>query len=167
MTYNHGIINEGSDYRVHVCFGEQHMYIFKTIDGKAACESGKYRLVNARQRGVDFVTATGYIVPPMEITGCKRGKIPDFIIDHLQPNKDDDTSINGRKAEDCVMMMINNEKMRIPSIAYKVTDKQMQLSGVDILVQAKIEVKCDFLGGVDGTGNLFLQISESNPLGRH
>lgn len=166
MTYNHGIHDEQSDYRIHVCFGEGYVYFFRTIDGHNACQSGKFRMVEGRQSGVSFATSTGYVVPPSAIENL-RIKIPDYIMDSLKPNKNDDTSINGRKAEKCVMAMIQDGHILIPNQPYPVTEKSKQLAGIDIEIYSRIQVKCDYSGGIDGTGNLFLQISESNPLGKH
>ena len=49
-----------------------------------------------------------------------------------------------------------------------IDELDMQIEGTDIIIDADIRVqcKCDYSGGpqeLGGTGNLFLQVEESNP----
>lgn len=166
MAFEYGIMQELSDWRVHVCFGEGFAYLFKTDAGREACDSGTYRKLPAFQPGVDGATAYGYVVPPMDIRGCKRIEIPEGI---QAPSPKDTTSAKGRAAERCAQEMFRRGLLPIEIETSFITDENVQMQGIDIVVKdrARIEIKCDYAGGVDGTGNLYLQISERNPLGRH
>ena len=53
-----------------------------------------------------------------------------------------------------------------------VKEMDLQINGVDIVINmnTKIQVKCDYRGGpkaYGGTGNLYLQVRECNPFGKH
>ena len=91
----------------------------------------------------------------------------------------EDTSQKGAKAEKLIVQMIINGLFPIPNQASKITENDLQVSGGDIFIKPNllthddgilIQVKCDYRGGerhLGGTGNLFLQISEINPLRKH
>lgn len=164
--FNFGIMNEESDYRVHICFDEGFAYLFKTESGRNACQSGKFQKRQAFQQGVSGATAIGYIVPPDQIEGCRRVLIPSAIIQDVRCVKTDSTSTKGNKAVECVKRMFLLGLLPISIDTKFIEEKDLQIKGVDIVVVAKtkIEVKCDFNGGIKGTGNLYLQIAERNPL---
>ena len=74
--------------------------------------------------------------------------------------------------------MVLNGLLPIPAIADNVREIDVQLLGGDVIIKPNairkdeivIQVKCDYDGGereLGGTGNLFLQVAESNPLGIH
>lgn len=168
---DYGICQESSDLRCHVCYGEGYLYVYKTNDGIAACSTGNYPLKPAYQPGVTHATATGYLVPPDDICGCKRVKIPprgqQWALDKI--DKQSDTGKKGSVTARLVAYMLKHGLIPMPLGSEEVGDQRLQIEGVDILVfcRLRIQVKCDWDGGRDGTGNLFLQMSETNPLGRH
>jgi hypothetical protein len=167
--FNFGILQEESDYRVHICFVEGYAYLFKTSAGRDACNSGIFKMRQAFQPGVDGATANGYIVPPMKIEGCKRIQIPTNILQQVNCVEFDKTTAKGNKAVECVRQMFKLGLLPISIETKFIEDKDIQIKGIDIIVIAhtKIEVKCDYKGGVQGTGNLYLQIAERNPLKHH
>jgi len=82
------------------------------------------------------------------------------------------TSAKGRAAEAAVRWAIENDKL--PKYGTSCTDASdaEQLRGIDLLTDMghSIQVKCDYRGGEKikgGTGNLFVQVAESNPLKQH
>jgi hypothetical protein len=88
-----------------------------------------------------------------------------------------DTSDKGRKAVELVAAMIRNGLFPLPYAVGQLDSdpaKDMQINGDDIIVdlganRVHIQVKCDFRGGdkaLGGTGNLYLQVAERNPLKR-
>lgn len=164
--FEFGILNEESDYRVHICFKEGCAYLFRTESGRRACQSGLFKKRQAFQQGVAGATAVGYIVPPTQIEGCKRVQVPTAIIQDVKCVETDSTSAKGNKAVECVKRMFLLGLLPISIDTKFIEEKDLQIKGVDIVVIAKtkIEVKCDFNGGLKGTGNLFLQIAERNPL---
>lgn len=169
MLHKYGIMNEESDYRIHVCFKPGRAYIFRTDAGRFVCESGEFQTRKAYQSGVNGATANGYIVPPNKIPGCEGVKIPSDIISKINCIETDSTSVKGDKAVLCAMTMLERGLFHISIKTSFINAKDIQRKGVDLIVvsRTKIEVKCDYNGGPGGTGNLYLQIAERNPLGHH
>lgn len=175
---DYGIQNEQSDIRVHVCPAVRRVYCYPTLDGLKIIKRGNYRLVPAFQPGWDAPTAEGYLVPPGDIPNCVELKFRDLYWNHLAFQKKESTSIKGEKAVRLVKFMLRHGFLPLPTRSQVIEDKDMQVQGTDILVKAKhlnykdlrIQVKCDFDGGrrdLGGTGNLFLQVRESNPFGMY
>ena len=166
---DYGIQTEESDYRIHVCFGEGYIYVFQTAEGIEACKSGRYRCVAAHQPGVNYRTAEGYLVPPDDLSTCQRIRIPSDILIHCRCIRKASTSAKGRAAIQTVKAMTVRGLVPVPILADEVTEEDMQVKGVDILMVANVrmQVKCDYDGGISGTGNLYLQVRELNPLGLH
>ena len=81
----------------------------------------------------------------------------------------DSTPVKGRKAENVVRKMIALGLISLVLDTVEVTDEGMQIDGEDFLVNTaqSIQVKCDWSAGpreLGGTGNLYLQETEANPL---
>jgi len=174
----YGIQNEHSHIRVHVCPRARRVYVYPTIRGIEAIESGKHRRVYGTQSGVSFATSEGYLVPPFEIRECVSLSINPNVWRHMNFNESDDTSTKGGKAESMIVQMLKRGMLPIPAIGENIADADMQISGCDIYIKPNalrkqeivIQVKCDYPGGESeygGTGNLFLQIAECNPLRKH
>lgn len=166
---NFGIFQEKSDYRCHVCFVDNGVYVYKTKDGVDACRSGKFKTKPAYQTGVSEPTAEGYLVPPDQIRNCRRVEIPDDIKENAHCLQTDNTTDKGRKGVAVVRQMLLRGMIPLELSNTEITDIDLQISGLDIVVNcnAKLQVKTDYKGGALGSGNLFLQIKESNPLRRH
>ena len=168
----YGIQTDQSDLRVHVCVQSKRAYIFPTRAGKAAIDPQKHRKVSATQPGVEQITAFGFLVPPDDIPGCTWVSIPDEWLNHsrLKIERKQSTSVKGDRASLIVTGLVKTGRLPILKNAAKVQamgEHQLQVSGVDLRVTIDIQVKCDMCGGhreAGGTGNLFLQTQECNPL---
>ena len=163
---DYGIQNEKSDIRAHVCPLVGCVYAFKTKDGRACVESGKYPASSAFTG--DTETARGYLVPPRNIPGCHQIKIPAALLAVVNLQEHEDTIEKGNKAVLIISELLKKGLFPIDLIPKDVADKDLQVEGVDIIIalEARIQVKCDYRGGpkaYGGTGNLFLQVSECNP----
>lgn len=165
---NYGIKNEQSDLRVHVCIKAKRIYMYETQKGVDMIKTNNYRKVSATQPGVDCITSYGYIIPPDDLDAiCVT--IPSDMLLYLPIQEDEPTSDKGYKASTYVKYMIESGIIPFKLRAKEITNYNMQISGVDIVVSLskKIQVKCDYAGGhkeFGGTGNLFLQTQEINPL---
>lgn len=167
---DYGIHNEASDLRLHVCFVVRRLYVYPTQSGVKAIRRGSYRKRPAYQQGLK--TAEGYLVPPEDIPGlfevCPRADIWQLGECHEFMN----TSEKGKAAVVIAMEAMRRGNVPIPLMAEEVSEFNAQVEGVDVIVRgnARIQVKCDYKGGVKslgGTGNLFLQVAESNPFKRY
>lgn len=176
--FDRGIQNEQSDIRVHVCPVAKRVYVYPTACGVRATKTGNYPLRSGHQAGVDGSTAKGYLVPPFDIEKCVSLTFRLTAWNKVGFQPDDNTSVKGEKAVQLVKGMLKQGLFPIPFLGKEVTDKDTQIDGADIIVVLggkdrrilRLQVKCDYRGGEEefgGTGNLFLQISERNPLRRH
>ena len=172
--FEHGIQTEKSEWRVHVSFsGDPCTHYFKTSNGLEACRHPDTRTRTARQPGVNFDTAKGYIVPMCVIKGGWHCLVPRGIAKKYRVSETDTTSFKGNAARDIVAEMIKldlfeNMTTRLGGGNVQYTeDLEMEYAGVDLIVTATslIQVKCDYRADV--TGNVFLQTEECNPLGHH
>lgn len=175
---DYGIQNESSHIRAHVCPKVRRVYVYPTECGIAAIDTGKFYLAKGFQPGIDVATAEGYLVPPFAISKCASVQLNPSVWEHLKFSKDDSTERKGKKAELLIKQMVLNGLLPIPAIADTVQEIDIQLSGGDVIIKPNairkgeiiIQVKCDYDGGereLGGTGNLFLQVAEINPLGIH
>lgn len=173
---DYGIQTEQSDIRVHVCPAIRRVYVYPTESGLLVIKTGKYRLAFGYQPGWEEPTAKGYLVPPEDIPHCVEVMFRNIAWDTLKFCKDDSTSVKGGKALRLVKSMLKRGMLPLPAETEIISDKDIQISGTDIIVKSnqlrqddiRIQVKCDFEGGrkeLGGTGNLFLQVKEINPLG--
>jgi len=166
----YGIQNEKSDIRVHVGVVTRRAYVYDTDSGQAAVATGKYREANAYTGRI--ITGVGCLVPPREIEGCKVIPIPSALLERICFDEKDSTTTKGQKAVEAVKHMLEIGSIPIALTVDEIADKGMQIDGLDIAVgsKVKIQVKCDWKCGPrawGGTGNLFLQVAECNPLGMH
>jgi len=173
--YDYGIQNERSDIRAHVCPRVQRLYVFPTVEGQKAVASGAWPIRPAYQNGVVGPTAIGYLVPPFAIKKCISLEVNPAAWVTINLQESDDTSLKGKKAVELVKQMILSGMFPLPYSLKEVNadlTKTIQINGDDIIVnlgahQVHIQVKCDFGGGdprLGGTGNLYLQVAERNPL---
>ena len=174
--FDYGIQNEQSDIRVHVCPLVQRVYVYPTAEGQRVVESGCWPKRPAYQPGVAGPTAEGYCVPPFAIRRCVAVTVRPEAWTVVDLREGESTSEKGAKAVCLVNAMIYNGILPLPYTAASLDadpSKALQIRGDDIIVQlgassVHIQVKCDFKGGDrtrGGTGNLYLQVAERNPLG--
>ena len=165
----YGILQERTDYRAHVCFQDKCVYVYRTEAGVKAVLSGRFPKKPAGQPGVEGYTAEGYLVPPSGISGCQRIPIPGEWLQRMRCRREESTTVKGEKAVQIVQAMLRAGRFPVEFRPKAVTDLKMQVDGLDITVGCKlhIQVKCDYYGGESGTGNLYLQVAEANPLKKH
>lgn len=172
---DHGIQNEDSHLRAHVCPMPQKVYVYPTQCGLNAISTGRYRLAAAHQPGVQVATAMGYLVPPFDIERCAGVSLRPAVWAAIQW-KERSTYWKGRQATVLVMGMLKNGLFPIPALGTEITDRDLQIEGTDIIVRAGairqqdivIQVKCDLPGGEPpGSGSLYLQTQECNPFSIH
>lgn len=166
----YGIQNDASDFRVHVGYKAQHIYVFPTQAGREAIEREKNRLElkQGGQQGVNGKTFAGYAVPISSIDDLQSILVPIDLYQKYPIYQEMTTSLKGASAVSIVAEMLKRQLIKLPVNVSLIDDKDMQIRGTDILIQSKLclQVKCDFLAGerqFGGTGNLFLQTAECNP----
>lgn len=175
---DYGIQNEGSHIRAHVCPTARRVYVYPTESGVEAVKSGQYRKEPGYQEGVTAPTALGYLVPPFDLRRCVALSFNGNVWDSLDLQKGSTTTQKGNTAVRLVVQMLKGGLFPISVPAYEITDKDLQIKGADVIVKGGsitkddivIQVKCDFDGGekeLGGTGNLYLQVAECNPLRRY
>jgi len=169
--FEHGIHTEKSDIRVHVGVSMRTIFVFKTKCALAALDAKQYPRANAKQPGVMGITATGYLVPPADISDMQRLKPQSdyFIKNHwLRFSESDSTSKKGKLAVAfvCEIMRLGRFPLWL-NIGDETRDKEIQIEGTDIILMAsrRVQVKCDwFAGDTRKSGCLYLQTAERNPL---
>ena len=165
----YGIQTEESDIRAHVSVVNRAIYAFPTIKGLEAIKKADLPLRTAGQPGVEGITAEGWTIPFQAIDGIRTLRFYSWRRWH-EFNENMTTSEKGKLAVQCVLDCM--KKGRFPFWINATEDERenIQIKGVDILIfcHKKIQVKCDWRCGHGplGTGNLFLQKSERNPLKR-
>jgi hypothetical protein len=167
--FSYGILTEGSDVRAHVGVASRSLYVFKTRDAIRLLQSTKrYQLADAYQDGVNGRTATGYPVPWKDIPDIRRLPFSSYDWTTFAPT--DTTTTKGRKAVEVVVCCLRLGRFPLFADAKESDSTKLQITGTDIVVwhKCKIQVKCDWRcgEGPSCTGNIFLQLSERNPLHR-
>lgn len=165
--YEYGIQTEDSDIRAHVSFVNQGIYVYETQEGLVAIEKHSPPTRSAYQPGYPSPTAEGWLVRPEWINGLVKVSLGDWsnwnCVDTAMS-----TSVKGRWAMKCVCAALRAGKFPLWIKASEEEDRDIQISGADLVVhcEKKIQVKCDYSAGEKphGTGNLFLQYAEINPL---
>lgn len=168
----HGIQTEKADFFVHVCPQAGEIYVYRREAGLRAIESGDFRKVNGYQKGCDYATSEGYLVPPDAIAGCQSIPLPNYVSVKFLP--DDPIEERGRKATTMALMAIGLGDLLLNgnhcSSARFIVDVTLQKKGIDIVTDEgfTVQVKCDYKGGrrPGGSGNLFLQVGEVNPFSK-
>lgn len=170
--FDYGIHNEASNIRAHVAPASTTLFVFPTICAVQIMKN--YPKVPAFQQGVEGATAVGYLVPPKAIPYIRCLQIGTNRLDGFVPNLS--TTEKGDRAVKVVNDFLMGGRFPLWLEGAFVTDKEIQITGTDIVVQGKwkIEVKCDYWASTEKgepiagcTGNLYLQILERNPLKKH
>ena len=169
---DYGIQNEKSDVRVHVCPKVRRIYVFPTVEGRKALSRGKER--PAYQDKVAGATASGYTVPIWQIDRCVGLVLNETEWNAVRFSETDDVSTKGHKAAEFVAALIKKGVLPLPfkSTVNANLPVEMEIAGQDIRVIVAeqvivVQVKCDYEGGakvLGGSGNLYLQTAERNPL---
>ena len=163
----YGIFNEGSLLRAHVCVLSRVVYVFETRRAVEVIKNGDYKHVLVKTG--DIVTATGYLVPPGDIPGCNEVYVPVKWWGMVAFKETENTSVKGNKAVAIVKWLLREGMFPLRVNPKEIKGQELQIKGLDIYVHMKtlIQVKCDYRGGDNGTGNLFIQDTECNPFGKH
>jgi hypothetical protein len=179
---HYGIQNELSDWRIHVGWGSQHIVAFPTGSGRRLIEARQVKtdksgvtysgdgLKTVTQRG--YETAKGYAIAISHIDGAVEILIPPDIYRKYLVSTNDSTSHKGNTAVAVVIDMLRKHLIPLPCTYDVTTDKALQVSGQDIVINSnlRVQVKMDWLAGSKshgGTGNVFLQVGECNPFKMH
>ena len=168
QLFEYGIHTETSDIRAHVSVVNKTLYVFPTRNGVQAIEQHDPPLRDAGQPGVIGRTAEGWTVKIEWINDMRRVRYVSWPR-WAEFNQDATTTQKGVLAVDCVIEVMRKGRFPFWVDATEDERENVQRSGTDILVfcRKKVQVKCDYRGGDKplGTGNLFLQKAERNPLG--
>ena len=163
---SYGIHTEASDYRAHVAYKAQRVYVFPTKNGLRAVETGGYKELTVKTSNIE--TAKGYAVPISHIDGLSEVLIPLDMHQQFKIESYMATGQKGRLATFIVASMMKKSLIPLPVIVDYAEERALQISGTDIIVGASlhVQVKLDYYAGdrrYGGTGNLFLQVAECNP----
>lgn len=167
--FQYGIQTEGSDIRAHVCVENRAIYVFPTRNGVDAITRIRPPLRFAGQPGVVGPTAEGWLVRVEDIADLRRLRFTSWN-GWTQFRRTLSTSDKGSLAVKCVVAAMKIGRFPFWLDATEDERQNVQIKGTDIVVfcRKKIQVKCDYSGGdrPKGSGNLFLQRAERNPLKR-
>jgi hypothetical protein len=166
--FEYGIQTEKSDVRAHVSVVNRTIYAFRTAAGLAAVKKYNPPIKTATQPGVEGVTAEGWILKVSQIPGL-RSVCGDKWKHWSEFDENMTTTQKGALAVRCVCDCMAAGKFPFWIIATEEERASIQVKGTDIVVFCKtfVQVKCDWRSGPPpGTGNLFLQKAERNPLRR-
>jgi hypothetical protein len=166
----YGLEKEKSDIRAHVSCPGKHIIAFRTEDMLCLINNNDFPSVNAYQQNVDYATAIGLLVPISATKGFSV-IVPstrwdwDRWFSNIEQMK---TSEKGRAAVITVKAAIKAGVFPLWPDCYENKNIATDISGTDIIVKAnrRIQVKYDHTAhcGHGGTGNLFIQTHETNPL---
>jgi len=177
----YGIQDEKVDVRFHVSVVNKCVYIFEPHYARERIDRGDLKAIPI-PRWIDYgskeqpdlrrvVTAIGYAVPLLDIPH-RAIPIPEDIFKEANFFEgSSDTSVKGKKAHKVVEQMLSRNLLSYVITVEGVTDIEKQIKGQDIVIKhaETAQVKCDWKAGPGplGTGNLFIQTAECNPLGEH
>lgn len=171
MLYQYGINEEQSDIRAHVSLPGRRITVYRTADMVALIASKTYREVSATQPGVSRETARGLLVPLNDIMPqcvLHSEAFPWDRYDHCAM----DLAQRGDMAVVVVRASILANKFPLWVCGHVNGDKELDIEGTDLIVIARrrIQVKYDaraYPSSNGGSGNLFVQTHECNPLRIH
>lgn len=167
--HRYGIEDEQSDIRAHVSLPGRSLLVYRTSDMVDLVRLKAYPERNATQPGVDFDTAKGWIVPIADIIPMGAFiRSEHFPWDRWSHNEMG-CKEKGDMAVYCVKAAIVNNRFPLWVCGRTNADTELDIQGTDIIVSARrrIQVKYDHLAypkNEGGSGNLFIQTRECNPL---
>jgi hypothetical protein len=164
----YGILQENSHIRAHVSVTARCVYAFRTRCAIDAVSTGKYPKRQAYQPGINGATAAGFIVPVNDIEDVRRVVWNDVQWwTYFQP--DMTTTQKGALAVRVVQRTLERGLFPLWLSGVSEVGKELDIQGTDILINGvwRLQVKCDYNAGDGGTGNLYIQTAERNPLKRY
>lgn len=166
---DYGIADEQSDIRAHVTIPGRQIVVFKTADMQTLITQKKYPERKATQPGVKgLVTGVGVVVPIIDIESYCILKSSIFPWDKYNYKAMSIVEC-GNAAVTVVKAAIRANRFPLWVCGIVTTDKEIDIQGTDIIVKAtrRIQTKHDW-GAYSredgGTGNVFIQTKECNPL---
>jgi hypothetical protein len=165
----YGIFDDKADMRFHVSVVTRTVFVFEPVNALAAIEARSYPLVFAKTKdetGEDIVTGQGYLIPPGDINGCRSVPIPFHLFDQIGFDSQDGSTAKGAKAERLVLWMIDAGFISTVIRKVAVTERELQVSGADVIMARVLQIKLDWKAGsrqLGGSGHLFIQTAECNP----
>lgn len=171
--FPHGIQTENSDIRAHVSVVCKRIFVFQTKNAvqviRDLAPQHPEWTRTAKQKGIAGITARGYAVPIEFVQDVRSIAMDPAWSGWGSWTQDLSTSERGEKAVKCVCGAIKRGLFPFWLDGQEDRRENIQIKGTDIVIFArkKIQVKCDFTAGpkhFGGSGNLFLQTSERNPL---
>jgi len=167
--FEYGIHTEGSDIRAHVSVVNRTIYAFPTKNGVDAVFRTPREKRFAGQPGVAGPTAEGWLVPVEDVEDLRRLRFESWE-GWTQFRDGLSTTRKGQLAVMCVLGAMKRGRFPFWLDATEDERHNVQILGTDVLVfcKKKVQVKCDFHAGEKprGTGHLFFQRAERNPLKR-
>lgn len=168
MLVEYGIQNEESDIRAHVSFPGRRVTVYRTDDMRRLVAAKTYREVSATQPGVDGITAMGLLVPLEDIEPnvvLTSSSYPWGDYDHDKMN----LAQRGDAAVFVVRHAILWNKFPLWVCGVVNSDKDLDIKGTDIIIHAARHIQVKYDWGAcpkadGGTGRLFIQTKERNPL---
>lgn len=171
--FDYGIQTEKSDIRAHVAVAAHRIIVFRTPLVLRLIQSGKYPSATATQPGAIGPTANGYKLPVGDIPDLRELRFESYNWNAF-PDHSASTSDKGKGAVDVVCKLLRRGRFPLWIEADEDDRHSIQILGTDIVVFAKqkIQVKCDWFAGRKEwnsrcSGNVYIQISEKNPLKRY
>jgi len=157
---------ETVDMMFHVSVVTKRVFSYEPGKALQTILAGDFQQVIVRTGNV--ITARGYLVPPSAIEGWGT-VIPVRIFHEADFKQYDNTTVKGKKAEQVVREMLRGGQLSLNLSVIIVTDEELQLDGLDLIPKQALNMqgKCDWKAGpreLGGTGNLFIQTDECNPL---
>ena len=150
--FEHSILEEQSDFRIHVGFQCGLYIVFETERAKQEIRKNDLRFTAAVEPGADFTTAEGWLCPIRRL----GAKLIEF-----KPEKDVFRMTLAERGDYAERLVLRDFKG-----AVVVKDRVNQLKGRDIRIgDHAVQVKCDLRAGPredGGTGNVFLEHRSMN-----
>jgi len=164
----HGIEEEHSDIRAHVSLLGKQITVYKTADMLELLNKNSYKETVAFQPGWEDTTSKGWLVPLKDIH--TKVVLHSSVFEwHKFTHSSMNLSERGKMAVAAVKCAILANKFPLWVCGYTTNDKDLDIQGTDIIVdtQRHIQVKYDWLScprSKGGSGNLYIQTHECNPL---
>jgi len=163
----YGISEEESDIRAHVTLIGRQIVVFPTAEIVRLIGETQYREATATQPGVNGqITARGYVVPITDIQRLAIVRSDKYPWPTQKQYDDMSLSNKGDIAVQAVCAAIRANRFPLWVSADIVSDIELDIRGMDITINARrrIQVKHDWGCWNGGTGNVFIQTHECNPL---
>ena len=167
--HEYGIAEEKSDIRAHVCLPGHMVTVYKTRDMVALLATRRYPIANGYQANIDFPTSKGFLVPLDDIQPqhlLRSSRFPWGRWRHSEMGCKE----KGDMAVLCVRAAIQANLFPLWLCGVVCADREIDIQGTDIVVSANRRIQVKYDCGAHpkkngGTGNLFIQTHECNPLG--